>query len=155
MGSNINEIPKRRILARVRVVWATRRGSTNRKQFWLLGAPEDGAEEKRDHVPILRRFGKKMQNKKIAYHDNFHWKFKNRGSDRSSAAIAEPNGDKKLSYRRGIARCVVSVETLPIAMQQCRNYLYDKSWTKYQLSLIDTCVKIVLYTALDDLCDKL
>jgi len=37
--------------------------------------------------------------------------------------------DKKLSYHRGTARCVVSVEVLPIAMQQCRNYLYDKSWT--------------------------
>ena len=35
--------------------------------------------------------------------------------------------DKKLSYRRGTARCVVSVEVLPIATQQCRNYLYDKS----------------------------
>jgi len=27
--------------------------------------------------------------------------------------------DKKLSYRRGTARCVVSVEMLPIATQQC------------------------------------
>jgi len=36
---------------------------------------------------------------------------------------------KKLSYRRRTARCVVSVETMPTAMQQCRNYLYDKSWT--------------------------
>ena len=27
--------------------------------------------------------------------------------------------------------------------------------TKYQLSLIDLCDKIVLLTALDDLCDKL
>jgi len=36
---------------------------------------------------------------------------------------------KKLSYRRGTARCVVSIEILPIATQQCRNYLYDKSWT--------------------------
>jgi len=35
--------------------------------------------------------------------------------------------DKKLSYRRGTARCVVSVEILPIATQQCRNYLYEKS----------------------------
>jgi len=40
--------------------------------------------------------------------------------------------NKKLSYRRGTARCVVSVEILPIATQQCRNYLYDKSRTKYQ-----------------------
>jgi len=37
--------------------------------------------------------------------------------------------NKKLSYRRGIARCVESVEILPIATQQCRNYLYYKSWT--------------------------
>ena len=35
--------------------------------------------------------------------------------------------DKKLSYRRGIARCVVSVEILATATQQCRYYLYDKS----------------------------
>ena len=35
--------------------------------------------------------------------------------------------NKKLSCRRGTARCVVSVEILPIATQQCRNYLYDKS----------------------------
>ena len=35
--------------------------------------------------------------------------------------------DKKLSCRRGTARCVVSIEILPIATQQCRNYLYDKS----------------------------
>ena len=34
---------------------------------------------------------------------------------------------KKLSYRRGTARCVVSIEILPIAPQQGRNYLYDKS----------------------------
>jgi len=36
--------------------------------------------------------------------------------------------NKKLSYRPGTARCVVSIEILPIATQQCRNYLYDKSW---------------------------
>jgi len=35
--------------------------------------------------------------------------------------------NKKLSYRRGTARCVVSVKILPIATQQCKNYLYDKS----------------------------
>ena len=35
--------------------------------------------------------------------------------------------NKKLSYRRGNARCVVSIEILPTATQQCRNYLYDKS----------------------------
>ena len=36
---------------------------------------------------------------------------------------------KKLSYRRGTARCVMSVEMLPIVTQQSRNYMYDKSWT--------------------------
>ena len=55
-----------------------------------------------------------------------------------------PKRYKKLSYRRGTARCAVSVEILPTATQQCRNYLYDKSWTKYQLSLTDPCDKIVL-----------
>ena len=35
--------------------------------------------------------------------------------------------NKKFSYRRGIARCVVSIEIVPIATQQCRNYLYNKS----------------------------
>ena len=35
--------------------------------------------------------------------------------------------NKKLSYRRGTARCVVSIKILPIATQWCRNYLYDKS----------------------------
>ena len=39
------------------------------------------------------------------------------------------SSNKKLSHRRGTAWCVVSVETLPIAMQHCRNYLYEKSWT--------------------------
>ena len=31
---------------------------------------------------------------------------------------------KTLSYRRVTARCVMSVEILPVATQQCRNYLY-------------------------------
>jgi len=62
-----------------------------------------------------------------------------------SGTLSEtPSLDKKLSYYRGTARCVMSVEILPVATQQCRNYLYDKSWTKYQLSLIDPCDKIVL-----------
>ena len=38
--------------------------------------------------------------------------------------------NKNLSYRRGTARCVVSIEILRIATLRCRNYiyLYDKSW---------------------------
>ena len=35
--------------------------------------------------------------------------------------------NKKLSYRRVTARCVLSVVILPITTQQCKNYLYDKS----------------------------
>ena len=45
--------------------------------------------------------------------------------DAEQTQIAPSN--KKLSYRRGTARCVMSIEILPIATQQCRNYLYDKS----------------------------
>jgi len=33
--------------------------------------------------------------------------------------------DKKLSYRRGTARCVVSVEIVPIATHQCKKDWYD------------------------------
>ena len=44
-----------------------------------------------------------------------------------TVALGHLNSNKKLSYRRGTARCVVSIEILPIATQQCRNYLYDKS----------------------------
>jgi len=36
--------------------------------------------------------------------------------------------NNKLSYRRVTARCGLSVVILPITTQQCRNYLYDKSW---------------------------
>ena len=39
--------------------------------------------------------------------------------------------NKKLSYHRVTARCVLSVAILPIATQQCRNYLYDKSWPNW------------------------
>ena len=44
-----------------------------------------------------------------------------------SIGITDAAVCKKLSYRRGTARCVVSVEILPTATQQCRNYLYEKS----------------------------
>ena len=35
--------------------------------------------------------------------------------------------NKKLSYHRVTARCVLSVVILPVATQQCRKYLYDES----------------------------
>ena len=46
----------------------------------------------------------------------------------STATAALAKWNKNLSYRRGTARCVVSIKILPIATQQCRNYLCDKSW---------------------------
>jgi len=39
--------------------------------------------------------------------------------------------NKKLSYRRMTVRCVLLVVILPVATQQCRNYLYDKSWPNW------------------------
>ena len=44
-----------------------------------------------------------------------------------SGTFAFSQSDKKLSYRRVTARCVLSVVIFPVATQQCRNYLYDKS----------------------------
>ena len=38
-----------------------------------------------------------------------------------------PLSKQSLTRGSAIARCVVSIEILPTAMQQCRNYLYDKS----------------------------
>ena len=46
---------------------------------------------------------------------------------RQRLAATEDAVNKKLSYRRGTARCVVPVEILPTVAQQCRNYWYDKS----------------------------
>jgi len=55
--------------------------------------------------------------------------YKNLTKDKSPVSEGEEHHvNKKLSYRRGNAQCVVSIEILPIATQQCRNYLYDKSW---------------------------
>ena len=42
-------------------------------------------------------------------------------------------GDKKLSYRRGTARCVVSVAILPIAKQQCKKLLVRQVLNKSKL----------------------
>ena len=85
---------------------------------------------------------------------HFSWCAVNKPLDEFERGMSDAWNNKKLSYRRGTARCVVSVEILPIATQQCINYLYDKSWTKYQLSPIVPRNKIMLWTALDDLCDK-
>ena len=53
------------------------------------------------------------------------------GENRKSGRLKE---DKKLSYRRVTARCVLSVVILPIATQQCRNYL-----PVYDIDLFRTC----------------
>ena len=66
-----------------------------------------------------------------------HWRQTNNNQNFKKLEIAE---NKKLSYRRGTARYVVSVEILTTATQQCKNYLHDK---------------IVCKTQVDDLCDKL
>ena len=57
------------------------------------------------------------------------------GKEVHSLSFSYKRENKKLSYRRGTARCVVSVEILPTAAQQRRNYLYDKSWTNRSWSL--------------------
>jgi len=44
---------------------------------------------------------------------------------------------KKLSYCRGTVWCAMSVEILPTATQQCRNHLYDKSWTNWHYEVAD------------------
>ena len=63
--------------------------------------------------------------------ENMWVHFKKELQDRISQYVPEQN--KKLGYRRVTARCVVSVEILPITTQHCKNYLYHKSWTNPKL----------------------
>jgi len=42
-------------------------------------------------------------------------------------AVVSVKLNKKLSYRRGTARCVVSVEILPVATQQCSTTSSEQS----------------------------
>jgi len=63
-----------------------------------------------------------------------------------SSAVSSPSGvrsrvpiNKKLSYRRGTERCVVSVEILPIATQQC-------STSPEQIELMKLGVKVGRYS---------
>ena len=65
--------------------------------------------------------GKREKERQRAKKENLR---EERRGERSGVSSKE---DKKLSYRQGTARCVVSVKILPIDTQQCRNYLYDKS----------------------------
>ena len=58
--------------------------------------------------------------------------------------------NKKLSYRLGTARCVVSVEILPIATQQCRDYLYDNRLELATINL-QTKFEVSNYTRYKDM----
>ena len=78
----------------------------------------------------------KMSHEGTARVRNFHLRiiiFQCRTNDRASYVLSyrQTLAYKKLSYRRVTARCVLSVVILPIATQQCRNYLYDKSWPNW------------------------
>jgi len=80
-------------------------------------------------VRISRRFGvtAKKNESEIKWLTKIVKKERNNKIQKKNAGTGWPKKNKKLSYRRGTARCVVSVEILPIATQQCRNHLYDKS----------------------------
>jgi len=74
-------------------------------------------------------------------------KFEQNVLDRVGAVqyMLERKADKKVSYRRVTARCVLSVVILPITTQQCRNYLYSKSWPTWMFSwrqcVINVCTQ--------------
>jgi len=59
---------------------------------------------------------------RVAVRDHFYSKLMYRQFAKTSGKT------NKLRYRRVTDGRVVSVEILPIATQQCRNYLYEKSW---------------------------
>ena len=72
-----------------------------------------------------------------------------------------PINNKKLSYRRGTTRCVVSIEILPIATQQCRRVttrMPASSWSQISISCMmlrcwrTRCVKLLSRPHADLLC---
>ena len=92
--------------------------------------------EARLHEIIARRRAYTAQQTRIHYHALLYSLTRRdhdddalgTGSSRQTAHVRwQRRSNKKLSYRRVTARCVVSIEILPIATQQCRNYLYDKT----------------------------
>jgi len=76
---------------------------------------------------ILLKTIHSQQSKAVTIHTKLHSMATKQQQLPIGHRLRKNNVYKKLSYRRGTARCVVSVEILPIATQQCRNYLYDKS----------------------------
>jgi len=62
-----------------------------------------------------------------------------------SLQLCSPILNKKLSYHRVTARCVLSVVFLPIATQQCRNYLRplreQSLATRLRIHMADPCTK--------------
>ena len=59
---------------------------------------------------------------------------------------------KKLSYRRGTARCVVSVEILPIAAQQCRNYTCTTSPEQIEVMKLEGKYAVIKFPVFHTLC---
>jgi len=93
--------------------------SLQRKLPVTLSATSSDLVELGENRPIHPANFHRMQFNQITTIDN---------NDNCSGEKADAKQNhKKLSYRRGTARCVVSIEILPIATQQSRNYLYDKS----------------------------
>ena len=70
---------------------------------------------------VKLKFEKVRKSSRCTFNHNYYQK------TLSYMGLGLCNLNKKLSYRRGTARCVVSIEILPIATRQYRNYLYDKS----------------------------
>ena len=87
----------------------------------------------------LRKYSKsrmsKMPHKTVPKQNVNKFKVSHRWSSKTSRVTTSyhmlhlnAENNKKLSYRRVNVRCILSVIILPITTQQCRNYLYDKSW---------------------------
>jgi len=138
MRSNINETPKMHILVRVRIVWAINRENTSTGLTcrWVHEKGISLNKKNSLHFTHLLRgprgricikFGAAVGVADIITSNKFFGDWST-GMDSVGSNIALSHWHKKLSYRRVTARCVLSVVILSVTTQQCRNYLYDKSW---------------------------
>ena len=98
-------------------------------EFWCTTTQNKHKKTKARSSRILRHPAWKRSGSVLKGKDKWgRWVRKKwRKNDKRGSAIT----NRKLSYRRVTARCVLSVVILPIATQQYRNYLYDKSWPNW------------------------
>ena len=132
---------------RSRTFWANRtRSSTNQKQFWLPGSPEviaDSDTRQKTNFPAfsflrtmclsrvvlkLRRKKRNFRKRKLVAMATSFEKSKNQGPDRSSTAIAEPDGANRVKIRPVEVKIIGMTEIVKKEIIRYRSKTYGYTW---------------------------